>query len=614
MPLRDDLLNPISADSPSGENLYYAPVYDKIKEARREEDDAPQGEWQRERKVADWPLVIKLASEALATKSKDLQLAAWLSEAMLRREGFSGLTACLVLIRGLIDKFWDTLYPEIEDGDLELRATPVEWIGTKFDELIRQVPIVKGGYSFLKYRESRAVGYEQDTGYDEAKVEARQNAIADGKLTAEEFDKALDSTAVDALGKLLGEIDACLENLDGLGEVCESRFGEYAPTFGRLKEAIEEVRVAVNTLYRKKGGGQSAEPEAEEAAGETSVETPSDSDWSEQAPGTTAAAPARGKAGRKVTSAEPADLEDAAMRVAAVAKFLRAQDAYSPAPYLMLRGFRWGELRAGGETPEAALLEAPSTETRRTLRQMSLEGQWQALLEVAEQAMSEPCGRAWLDLQRYVVRSLTELGYPAIASAIRSELRALLLDIPGLTGMVLMDDTPVANAETLTWLKEEVEVTAPAVQPAGHYEPPPTIWTGETDADAGSEAAGAPPDVFNLALEAVQGGRFEDGITILVQELGHEASGRARFQRQLQIAQLCIARGHEAVALPILEQLDAQIGKHGLEEWEAPELIVHALLLLHACLGKVERSDGARQRVYERLCRLSPLQALAANH
>ena len=93
MPLRDDLLNPIPGDNPSGANLRYAPVYDKIKEARREDDDAPQGEWERERKVADWKQVIKLAGEALATKSKDLQLAAWLTEAMLRTEGFAGLLA-----------------------------------------------------------------------------------------------------------------------------------------------------------------------------------------------------------------------------------------------------------------------------------------------------------------------------------------------------------------------------------------------------------------------------------------------------------------------------------------------------------------------------------------
>src|SRR5690349_10419800 len=103
MPLRDDLLTPIAGDVPSGANLRYDPVFDKLKEARREEDDAPQGDWQRERKVADYKLVVKLASETLASRTKDLQLAAWLTEALLHQEGFSGLRQGLDLLRGLIE-------------------------------------------------------------------------------------------------------------------------------------------------------------------------------------------------------------------------------------------------------------------------------------------------------------------------------------------------------------------------------------------------------------------------------------------------------------------------------------------------------------------------------
>src|SRR5277367_2597727 len=114
MPLRDDLLTPIPGPNPAGENLRYAPIYDKIREARREEDDAAQGDWKRERKVADYAQVIKLASEAIATKSKDLQLAAWLTEAVIRKEGFAGLRQGLNLCFGLLDKFWDDCYPVIE--------------------------------------------------------------------------------------------------------------------------------------------------------------------------------------------------------------------------------------------------------------------------------------------------------------------------------------------------------------------------------------------------------------------------------------------------------------------------------------------------------------------
>jgi type VI secretion system protein ImpA len=614
MPLRDDLLNPIPGDNPSGENLRYAPVYDKIKEARRQDDDVPQGEWQHERKMADWPAVIKLTQEALATKSKDLQLAAWLTEAMLRREGFAGFRASVELIRNLIDTFWDTLYPEIEDDDVELRAMPVEWIGTKFDDLVRQTGIVKSGLSFVKYKESRAVGYEADC-TDDAKLEARQTAIAEGKMTAEEFDKALEATPVPFLEALLGDMDGTLENLDGLGEVCEARFGDYAPTFGRLKETIQEVRAVAKIFHRKKAAPVEETP----AASESAAEETSDDGWSwstpaeEPAPAAQPAAAAPRPA-RKVTSAEPADAEDAGLRLAAVAKWARAQDGYNPAPYLMLRGWRWGELRASGEEPDAGLLEAPPTETRRALRQMAADYNWTELIETAEDAMSQPCGRAWLDLQRYVVKALGEQGYDKVAAAIRSELRALLTDLPKLKDMVLLDDTPAANPETQAWLKEEVLAGAATVAAASYAAPPQADWGNEPDEEKeDAEALGGEkiPDAYELAQICIDDGRFADGLALVMKAAAHEASGRGRFQRQMQVAQLCMAHGHEAVALPILEKLAALMDRHELEGWEASDVLGHPLALLYRCQVKLDKPAEERQRVYERLCRISPVQALA---
>ncbi len=64
MAFRDDLLTPIEGENPSGENLYYTELFDKVKEARREEVDAPTGAWVRERKTAiDGPLFCPTAAK-----------------------------------------------------------------------------------------------------------------------------------------------------------------------------------------------------------------------------------------------------------------------------------------------------------------------------------------------------------------------------------------------------------------------------------------------------------------------------------------------------------------------------------------------------------------------
>jgi type VI secretion system protein ImpA len=605
MPLRNDLLNPISEASPGGENLYYSPVYDKIKEARREDEDAPQGQWQHERKLADWPLVIKLAGEALATKSKDLQLAAWLTEAMLRREGIAGLREGLDLLRGLIENFWEHLYPELEDGDAEFRATPVQWIGDRLEEAIRRAPLTRSGLDWFKYKESRTVGYEQDAEGNEQKQQARQTAIQEGKITAEEFDAAFAATPKAFYVQLMADLDGALESVEALGQLCEEKFGDAAPSFGRLRSFLNDVRQDARILLQKK---RQVEPDedaaAEEAVEETAEPEPAYASYDSGA----AAAPARAPA-RKSLAEEPADREDAVARIIAAARYLRREDPYNPAPYLMLRGLRWGELRAGGESPDAGLLAAPPGGIRQELKRLSVEGQWEQVLETGENAMGLECGRAWLDLQRYACRACSELGsyYDPVAAAIRSALRSLLQDLPQLTELTLLDDTATANAETMAWIREQVT----AGQTAGAMPPMPAMDTEPAEAAPGEAA---PVDAFYLAMQAARGGNAEEGIEILVREAERERSGRGRFQRKVQLAQLCLSSGHDNIAYPILEDLAAEIERRGLEDWEPGEVLAHPLALLFRCLNS-KRGEESEQlhKLYARICRLDPLQALACS-
>src|SRR5574340_1384537 len=118
----DRLLAPVSADQPSGESLQYSGLYDEIREARRADDQLEQGDWKRELKVADWDEVVTLASDALLTKTKDLQIAAWLAEGLTMIQGFAGARDGLKAMKILHADFWDTCFPEIDEGDLEARA------------------------------------------------------------------------------------------------------------------------------------------------------------------------------------------------------------------------------------------------------------------------------------------------------------------------------------------------------------------------------------------------------------------------------------------------------------------------------------------------------------
>jgi type VI secretion system protein ImpA len=594
MPLPEGLLTPIPGDNPSGKTLRYDPVYDKIREARREEDVLPQGDWSREVKKADYPLVIKLTTEALSTKSKDLQLGSWLAEAILFRDHIAGLREGLDLLRGLMETFWDTLYPEIDDGDLEFRAGPLGWVGSKLDVAVRRLPITKSKLDYFKYQESRRVGYEADA-VSEEKAAARAAAIAEKKCTAEEFDEAVRATGDAYYEKLAANLSAALESLQSLETLSDEKFGREAPSFSNLRTALDELQDFVKQYHKP------AEEVTEEPA-----ETPAQDAAEETASAGASAAPA---ARKKSVTAEPADRDDALQRLAIVAHFLRHESPLNPVPYLLLRAMRWGELRAAGATLNPALLEAPPTEKRTLIKKMSMDADWAGVLENAEQAMSLPCGRGWLDLQRYSVRACESLGaeYEPVAAGIRSELKALLADYPDLLNSSLMDDTPAANAETQTWLRESI-LPPPPPPPAEPEFAPAAMPSGPQSEGANGEKA---PDVIEMAMKAARAGKVQEAIGILTREIGNERTGRGRFQRHIQLANIFLATKHEAIAYPILVELAEEIERRKLEEWEEPSVVAQPLALLYRCAEKLGRDDAEKQKIYQKLCRLDPGQALA---
>ena len=274
MPLRDDLLNPIAGDNPSGVSLRYERVYDQIKEARTEDDESlPSGDWQRQVKRADYPLVIKLAGEALANKSKDLQLAAWLAEAHVKREGIGLMQPCLKLFQDLQEQFWDTLHPEIEDGDAGMRAVPIEWAANRIASLsCRKAPITRDGLNFFQYKESRAVGYEAEAEASDAKAAARERGHCRRQDHGRRFRQVLRLHAEDpGMSRCDASMHLAGETWTTLQAFCDEKYGDDSPGFGKLRNALEEVGNVVSILLAEK---RKLEPDApvEEEIGEAYAE------------------------------------------------------------------------------------------------------------------------------------------------------------------------------------------------------------------------------------------------------------------------------------------------------------------------------------------------------
>jgi len=248
------LLSPIPGDNPAGISLRYDLVYDAIQEARRADDLLDRGDWQHEIKTSDWDKVFNLSVSALSERTKDLQLAAWLLESLTTQEGFEGLYVGLQVMTGLLQQFWDNVYPEIEDDDLDYRVGPLEFINDKLWLAVKQIPLTDSrttpGYSWLQWQESR------------------QEARNEEKISAEDFDRAVGGSPKSFYESLYENVSACQQEFKLLDEIVDEKFGREAPRLAELKTALEDCDFLVRKILKEKQVQEpatvSSEPPVEE--------------------------------------------------------------------------------------------------------------------------------------------------------------------------------------------------------------------------------------------------------------------------------------------------------------------------------------------------------------
>jgi type VI secretion system protein ImpA len=335
------LLVPIPGNNPAGESVRYAGVYDAIQEARRADDDLNKGEWQTETKVADWRAVINLATEALGTKCKDLQIGTWLVEALSKRHGFAGLREGLNLLRELHEQFWDGLYPQIEDGDLEFRAGPLNWMNEKLPASIREIALTGGNppYAWNQWDESRQVD-----NLGRQNPEAMQAAIAEGKITGEQFDKIVQATDRAFFESLFEDLSQCKEQLSRLEKTVDEKFGPDAPSLIKVRNAIDDCHQVVGSILKKKREEDPTyKPESDNTilkGRPTPIPTGRESNTGNSHDNGSSV----DVSANTSWAGEPRNREEAFQRLAVLAAYLKRLEPQHPVTYLLERAVRWTKM------------------------------------------------------------------------------------------------------------------------------------------------------------------------------------------------------------------------------------------------------------------------------
>jgi len=228
----DALLRPVSEDQPAGEDLRYENSYDLIREARREDDASlPQGVWERELKKADWEKVRDLCQGVIESRSKDLQVAVWLMEALFHLNGFYGIREGLRIILTLGRTFWDDLYPLIENGDVDARLSPLVWVNEKFSIQLKFETITQpksmdaSDYSYADWEQANVL---ENLAASDKKV--LQKAEKENKVTRAKFLSSVMFTSSAFYKRQHRDLSRALENLTSLEDFLEEKCGHNGVT------------------------------------------------------------------------------------------------------------------------------------------------------------------------------------------------------------------------------------------------------------------------------------------------------------------------------------------------------------------------------------------------
>jgi type VI secretion system protein ImpA len=110
----DALLAELSPDAPCGEDLAYDPEYMELERLLAPPQEGMVGDEAAEE--PNWRDVAKRAS-ALLKRTRDLRLTLYLTISALKREGLTGFRDGLAVLRGMLETFWATVYPQLDPDD-----------------------------------------------------------------------------------------------------------------------------------------------------------------------------------------------------------------------------------------------------------------------------------------------------------------------------------------------------------------------------------------------------------------------------------------------------------------------------------------------------------------
>lgn len=242
----ESLLTPVSADAPCGRDLEYEQPFLALQELARGKPEQAIGDKVRPAQEPAWPNVRNAAEELFAS-TKDLRVAGILHLALVKTAGLAGLEAGLGVVRALLERYWDHLYPllDAEDGNdptFRVNSLVAALVSDEALWALRQASLV----------ESKQFGKHSLRGW----------RIATGVIKVEEGADAPDLTKIDAafsdaplesLSQTAERVNSAADHLNAIQHILLDQADGIPEDLKPLSADLREMKTLVDGHLGKRG-------------------------------------------------------------------------------------------------------------------------------------------------------------------------------------------------------------------------------------------------------------------------------------------------------------------------------------------------------------------------
>ena len=261
----EKLLAPVDGESPVGADLSYDPSYMEIEQIAAGKPEQQIGDTIIPAEDPDWKELKGRCVETLA-RTKDLRVAMHLLVTALKMEGLSGLRDGLGLIRGILEKYWDKFYPQLDPDDGNDPLLRMNIISTLTDPIhfrkrVREAPLTMSPMMGKFGLKDIEVATGEIPPPDDPNIP---------KIEMKTIDAAFEDTPLEFLQENGAAIDAAIEHVKAIDAFLTKTVGAgKAINFKELEGVLKKARTQTTNYLAKRGVG-TAEPAGAEAAGPAS--------------------------------------------------------------------------------------------------------------------------------------------------------------------------------------------------------------------------------------------------------------------------------------------------------------------------------------------------------